>query len=175
MLVLMAGLPGSGKSTLARLLADSLHAVILDKDAVRLALFGGLSAGEDAIEYSTSQDDFVVEIMLQAAGWLLQRQPERIIILDGRPFGRAYQVAQVLDYAQTIDQPVRIIECICSDQTARWRLQASRSSHPAANRDFELYLRMQDAWEELPPTRLVVDTEGELAACVQDCLQFLSS
>jgi predicted kinase len=175
MLVLMAGLPGSGKSTLARLLAASLHAVILDKDAVRLALFGGMSSGEDAIEYSTSQDDFVVDIMLQAAGWLLQRQPERIIILDGRPFGQAYQVAQVLDYAQSIDQRVKIIECICSDQTARRRLQATRSTHPAANRDFELYLRMQDAWEELPPTRLVVYTEGELAACVQNCLQFLSS
>jgi adenylylsulfate kinase len=171
MLALMAGLPGSGKSTLARALAVPLQALVLDKDTLRQALFGGSSPALNAIEYSTSQDDFVVEIMLRAAGWLLERQPERIVILDGRPFGRAYQVKAVLDYAQNIGQPVRIIECTCSEQAARQRLLAG--SHPAANRDFNLYLQLKAAWEELPPERLVVNTERSLDQCVQDCLDYL--
>jgi predicted kinase len=69
-LVVMMGLPGSGKSALARRIAPVLPAVILDKDAVRAALFPPAE-----IEYSLQQDDFCVEIMLQTAAYLLISWP----------------------------------------------------------------------------------------------------
>jgi hypothetical protein len=83
MIVLMAGLPGSGKSTLARELAWRTSGRVLSKDDFRHALFA-----PEEIEYSTRQDDFCLELMLQTAGYLLTRDPARIIFLDGRPFSR---------------------------------------------------------------------------------------
>ena len=63
MIVVMRGLPGSGKSALARALAQRMNAVVLDKDAVRAALFPGSTT-----EYTTAQDDFVIGLTSQAAG-----------------------------------------------------------------------------------------------------------
>ena len=53
-------LPGMGKSTLARALAHRLPGAVLDKDAIRAALFQPAHT-----EYSLAQDDFCQEIMLQ--------------------------------------------------------------------------------------------------------------
>jgi hypothetical protein len=70
MIVLMAGLPGTGKSTLARELVRRTEGALLSKDEIRAALF----SPED-IEYSVLQDDFVMEVMLEAARFLLQKRP----------------------------------------------------------------------------------------------------
>ena len=47
------------------------------------------------IEYSVKQDDFVMEVMLEAARFLLQNIPTRKIFLDGRTFSRRYQIDRV--------------------------------------------------------------------------------
>jgi len=78
MIVLMAGLPGTGKTTLARELASRLGSRVLNKDEVRHALFSA-----DEIEYSSWQDDFCLHLMIETAGQLLQRDPNRFIFLDG--------------------------------------------------------------------------------------------
>ena len=74
MLVLMAGLPGTGKSTLSRMLAAELGGTVIDKDQVRASLF----APPD-IEYSTEQDDFCMAVMLKVAGYLLRKDPVRLV------------------------------------------------------------------------------------------------
>src|SRR3954468_3208238 len=117
MLVLMAGLPGTGKSTLARAIADRTGAIVLDKDAIRAALFP-----TELIEYSREQDDFVLRVMLKVAGWTLGKQPSRAVILDGRPFSKTYQLEMVINFAEWTKVPWRIIECTCSEDTARLRL-----------------------------------------------------
>jgi predicted kinase len=66
MIVIMAGLPGTGKSTVARSLAQRLPAAVLDKDIIRAALFSAAH-----VEYSSEQDDFCQEIMVQTASYLL--------------------------------------------------------------------------------------------------------
>src|ERR1035438_7672853 len=84
MIVLMAGLPGTGKTTLARELAHRTQGALLSKDEVRAALF----SPED-IEYSVKQDDFVMEIMLDAAtppySKNLPRRPPLFPPLPSRP------------------------------------------------------------------------------------------
>ncbi|MGH3789190.1 MAG: AAA family ATPase [Pseudonocardiaceae bacterium] len=72
MIVQLAGLPGTGKSTLAAELVHRLagHALLLDKDHVRHALFG-----PQHTLYTREQDDFCVHTMFRAAAWHLHRTP----------------------------------------------------------------------------------------------------
>ena len=81
MLIIMAGLPGTGKSTVAAELARRMDAIILNKDTVRHALFPA-----ELVEYSTAQDDFVVDILLRTATYIWNKYPVKTIMVDGRTF-----------------------------------------------------------------------------------------
>jgi len=167
MLILMAGLPGSGKSTLSRALAAKLDGTVLDKDEVRAALFPPAD-----IEYSTEQDDFCMGIMLKVAGYIFRKEPSRRIFLDGRTFSSRYQLDRATGFAEAISQPWRILECVCSEETARQRL-AGDSAHLAANRDFDLYLRVKAQFEEIALAKTVVDTDQPIEASVQQAMAAL--
>jgi predicted kinase len=167
MIVLMAGLPGTGKSTLARELASRLAGSVISKDDIRHALFS-----PQDIEYSTAQDDFVMRVMLEAASWILKKDPSRIMFLDGRTCSRRYQIDQVLDAATALHQPWRILECVCSDETARTRIesQSIAGEHPAGNRSFELYLDVKAHFEPITLPKAVIDTDRSLEECVGQAL-----
>lgn len=168
MIVIMAGLPGCGKSTLARKLAERTSGVVLDKDVVRSALFP-----PQDIEYSRKQNDFCMHVLFETAAYLLTKDPQRFIFLDGRPFARNMQVQEVLDLAARLRQSWRILECVCSEETSRSRLEAQTGEHPAADRTFELYLRVKGHWEEIVEPKVVIDTERPLEDCVNEALQVL--
>ena len=85
MLIIMAELPGTGKSTIAREVCSRLNGIVLDKDSIRTALFAPAD-----VKYSTSQDDLVMGVLMQVAGYLLKCYPTRPIFIDGRPFSRRY-------------------------------------------------------------------------------------
>jgi adenylylsulfate kinase len=82
----MAGLPALGKSAIAHHLASELPGIVLDKDAIRAALFL-----PSEIEYSTRQDDFCMHVMMQVAKHILCKDPAKHVVLDGRTFSRRYQ------------------------------------------------------------------------------------
>jgi predicted kinase len=170
MIVLMAGLPGTGKTTLAHELAVRTSGRVLSKDEFRHTLFT-----TEEIEYSSRQDDFVLQLILATARSLLARDPSRRIFLDGRPFSRRYQVDNVISVADALHQPWRILECTCSQELARQRLQSAAASrqHAARNRDFELYLKVKERFETITLRKTVIDTGQELQSCVATALNIL--
>ncbi len=164
----MAGLPGTGKSTLARELAGRTQGRVVSKDEIRHAIFL-----PSEIEYSSRQDDYCLQIMMETAGYLLERDWGRTIFLDGRPFSRRYQIENVVGAAESMGQAWRILECVCSEETARKRLAADAAVHPAGNRDFQLYLEVRARFEVVTHSKTAIDTERALEVCVGEALAAL--
>ncbi len=111
--------------------------------------------------------------MMQTAGYLLGQDAARMIFLDGRPFSRRYQIENVLAAANTLHQPWRILECVCSEETARRRLErdAKRGAIAAGNRDFALYLSVKARFEAIVQPKTVIDTERALEDSVKLALE----
>ena len=171
MLVIIAGLPGAGKSTLARALAERVGGAVVDKDPIRAALF---APGD--IEYSASQDDFVMELMLQTAAYLLRKDSSRMVFLDGRTFSQAYQRRRAMEFALDLGTPWRVIECVCSEASAKKRLEedARTRRHPAANRTWELYERVRASFEAIQEPKIMIDTDRDLESSIDEAVRALA-
>ena len=113
--------------------------------------------------------------MIETAGYLLSRNPSRMIFLDGRPFSRGYQIDNVISAAASLQQSWRILECVCSEDTARQRLEADSASgaHPAGNRDYELYLDVKSRFEMITRAKTVIDTGQSIEVCIEQALAAL--
>ncbi|MBV9022656.1 MAG: AAA family ATPase [Streptomycetaceae bacterium] len=166
MIIQLAGLPGTGKTTLAGGLARELGAVVLSKDEVRQAVF------TTAVAYNRDQDDLCVSFLFQAARFLLERHPDTTVILDGRTCLRTYQIEQVRDFAQLLQQPLSIVECVCAETTAKRRLAAD-TRHVAANRNAALYDTIRAGAEPINHPKITLETDAEPAAVLAQCLQLL--
>lgn len=174
-LIAMAGLPGTGKSYVANALAARLSAlpggkpaVVLDKDRLRASIFP-----PQEIEYSSAQDNFCMDLLYQAAGYLLAKG--RIVILDGRTYARQAQVSALRDFARRSGADLKVIECVCAEEVAcqRLRKDIADGSHPAANRGPEMYRQLKALSEPLDLPHQVVDTVQALETCLAACLQYL--
>jgi adenylylsulfate kinase len=167
----MAGLPGTGKTTLAHELARRTGGHVLNKDAVREALFG-----PERVEYSTEQDDFVMRVMLEGTEFLLNKDPALRVFLDGRTFSRAAQIEDAVRFAESIRTAWRIIECVCTKDNARQRLDrdSDAGTHVAGNRDFALYQEVEQRFEPITREKTVIDTDRPLASCIQQALNSIA-
>jgi len=109
--------------------------------------------------------------MLEAARFLLQNAPPRKIFLDGRTFSRRYQIDRVLKSARELAQPWTIIECTCSDESARRRLDLQPDpAHPAHNRTFALYLEVKARFEPIASPKTTISTDQPLERCMDQAL-----
>jgi predicted kinase len=169
-LIAMAGLPGSGKSALAARLANALPAVVLNKDTVREAVFP-----PPETEYTSTQDDFVLSLMFQAAGWLLRKG--RTVIIDGRTFTHHNQRAAIKKAAIQVDAELRIIYCYAPDEIIKARLEkdVAADEHPAKDRNFDLYLRRKASMETIEEPHLELNTDANLDELEKMALAWLKT
>lgn len=158
----MAGLPASGKSALAVALQLKLNAVLLDKDTVRNFLFA------ERVDYSNRQNDLCINIIYDVADYLLTSVSPPVVILDGRTYSRRYQINALTAVAKRTQSRLCIIECVCSETTARERLEKDQGVHLAKDRNFQMYLKSKSAAEAINEPKLVLDTDER---SVEDCLQ----
>lgn len=166
--IAMAGLPASGKSTLARAFARELHVPVFDKDRVRAALFD-----PSHVEYSREQDDLCCRLTYEAAEFIAQRAKHVGAILDGRTYSKCYQVEALEALARKLDAVLCVIECRCSEASARARL-ASDPVHPAADRTFERFLALRATAEKIEIETFVVETDrGDLVQHFEACLDYV--
>lgn len=170
-LVALAGLPGTGKTTLARALAARLGGRRIDKDEVRAALFA-----REEIEYSSAQDDLVIECIHRVVAFLATGGRVPAVVLDGRTYTRRRQVEELTALARGLATPLALIECTATPETVRHRiaLDRARGEHPAGNRTIELYERLRREAEPITVPRLVLASdEAPLDELVERALDFV--
>jgi predicted kinase len=153
MLIAFAGLQATGKSTLAKKLQQTLSAILLDKDSVRDCLFA------EHVDYSAAQNDLCVNIIYQLCSYYLQKNPGSKIILDGRTYSKKYQVETLKQTATQLDTPLRIIECVCSEESSKKRLEQDSKKHLAKDRDFTLYQKIKAAADPINEPKLLINTD----------------
>ncbi len=114
-------------------------------------------------------------ILLQLAEYYLEIDASLHLILDGRTYVKRAQVESLLDFSLQRHWDLRVIYCTCSDELARARLEqdVAVNGHPAANRDFGLYLRLKAESDPLLLPHLRVDTGAPLEDCVTSCMKYL--
>ena len=168
-IVALAGLPASGKSAIAARLHKTLDSVLLDKDCVRASLF------QQYVDYSNAQNDLCVEMIYEVANYLLSQDKAPVVIIDGRSFSRSSQIETLLKFVAKVQCRLIIIECICSSETARQRLEKDQGVHPAKDRDYALYSRSKAAAEPIEEARLILDTDQFSAdECARQALNHIA-
>lgn len=168
-LIVFAGLPASGKTAIARRLHKELDAVMLDKDLVRDFMFQG------HVDYSDQQNDLCVDLMYQVAEYLLIQENPPFVILDGRSYSRRKQIDSLKCLVTRLECRLCLVECTCTEETAKNRLAMDEGIHIAADRNFSMYVRSKASSEPINEPRLILDTDycSPEQACEQ-VLDYLS-
>jgi hypothetical protein len=164
----MAGLPGTGKTALSEALASRLGGIVLSKDKVRAALFP-----PPVIDYSSSQNDFCMSVVLMAAQRIAAEHAIPFIFLDGRTFSRSHHLKQVAEAASLVGAGLSILLLHCPESMALARIKQDVGIHTAKNRNSLLYFMVKSSFEPIRLPKFEVDTSRPLEECVEQCVDYL--
>jgi predicted kinase len=159
--VALMGLPGAGKSTLARALATEIGARVVDRDAIRAALFPQCS-------YSPTERRATTRAVLLALE--VDCALGHACIVDGMTFARARERERVAEVARRfghlfvplwLDVPVAV---------AQARVAADAGAHPAHDRDPALVERVAARFEAVASDASRLDATQSAAAVASAAL-----
>jgi predicted kinase len=149
-LIVVAGLPGSGKSTVAEALSRVLSLPVFSIDPIEAAMWrGGLAKAETGVA--------AYEVAIALAGEHL-RLGHSVIVDAVNPIEAPR--AAWRDLAATHRADLRIIECVCSDETVhRQRIEARvRNIAGMPEVTWDRVLQRRSEYEPWTNQRLVLDT-----------------
>jgi predicted kinase len=154
-LIVVAGLPGSGKSTVAEALSGALSLPVFSIDPIEAAMWrGGLAKAETGIA--------AYEVAIALAGEHL-RLGHSVIVDAVNPVEAPRAAWQ--DLAATHRADLRIIECVCSDETVhRQRVEARvRNIAGMPEVTWARVLQRRAEYEPWTDPRLTLDTSAQSA------------
>ncbi len=165
MLVQICGLPGTGKSTIAAAIADRRAAVLLRIDAIEAAMWRqGLTRQQTGIAAYAVAHAIATPQLVRGL----------TVIVDAVSPVQAARQGWV-GTAAAAGVRLFVIETVCPDAVEHRRRVTTRTS--------DLPGFTQPTWEEVTETaegyeprsdeRLVLDTRGDLPACVDEALRYV--
>ena len=171
LLIVFAGLPGTGKSSLARAVARELGAIYLDKDTIKDGIIA--VAREMKIEQGVElagPSSYELLVLLARDNLSLGLSA----VLDS-PAGYRQFREKVSELAKTHKTNLKLIECICTDESElRQRVEGrGRELPPYRARDWADYQSNRARFEGLTERRLVVDTFEPLAINLRKVLSYV--
>ncbi len=178
--ILVCGLMGTGKSTLARNLAPYLGVEVLRSDVLRKELLD--IPESERHESAYGQGIYTPEMSRLTYARLFTRAAKhlhagRSVILDASFQSRRERRA-ALDTAVDFGARCAILECVCSEQTAKERLNLRmQDQSEASDGRQDLFQAQKEAYEpilaEEPGKQLQISTEGAEEECRDETLERL--
>jgi len=129
--VALVGLPGAGKSSLASRLLAQLPLCLVDRDAIRAAMFP--AAGSSLLQKRAAFRAVIAATEVNAAGG-------QVSLVDGMPFSRREDYARLERAMAGFRRSTMALWLDCPMQLAQARVQADRETgaHPADDRSADL-------------------------------------
>ncbi|HET6604248.1 MAG TPA: AAA family ATPase [Xanthomonadaceae bacterium] len=160
----LMGLPGAGKSALAAALARELDLHVVDRDAIRAAMFPrcALTAAEKHAAFRAVLTAVEVNCLLS-----------RSSVIDGVTFARGQDLERVHAVASKYPVDTIALYLDCPPELARQRIARDRREHPARDRSPDLVDRVMARFEQPPSTALVVDARAAADVVLREALALI--
>lgn len=170
MIVALMGLPGSGKTWLADQLQEHMDCVVLNRDIIRDSIFP-----EEDLDYSAAQNELAAQVTNQVAEYILARNHQYTVILDGRPLSKQSQREEIRDIAQRTGHTLKVIYCWAPDEVVRERLKNDLQikKNAVANRDMKKYYRIKESFDPIESNHLSINTSNSFPGNLEQILKYL--
>jgi predicted kinase len=99
------------------------------------------------------------------------------IIIDGMTFATNKSIRPFISAAIKHNLQFRIIECFCSEETAFDRIAKDviEKTHPAADRNEDIYYHVKEIFEPVENFHLKINTEENTEANIEKIINYLNA
>jgi aminoglycoside phosphotransferase family enzyme/predicted kinase len=167
-LILTAGLMGSGKSYQARKIAERLGANIIRTDMLRKELFDLKTTDKRYEEFGKGiySEDISRLVYDKAFDMAEQKIKEGKTVIIDASFKRRSEREKAMDMARKLDIRFYVLECICSENISRNRLEKRiLENDNASDGRWELFREQKDDFDvikEIPSnSHFMIDTSAD--------------